>query len=570
MNQAAQKDNWKRELMVAGLEDPMLFFRTYLPHWFGKKIPWVHRGLTAILMRQTDFLLKFGPESWPLEPDCEWTPAELDKIIKFFVWRADKNSPAIPLFRWEEFEFPGEDEPRKRLNLFVTNNTEVVMPRGFGKTSIINACNIIKTVYKLRKFIVYISETATHANKQLDNIKRELTSNEKIIKVFGVQKPARNDDEIWRQDFFETTGGVAFAGRGRGGQVRGLLHNSTRPDDITIDDVEDKESVETDDQRQKTKDWFWGDVMPAGNQITKDTVFNMVGTLLHKEALIPSLIGDPSWISVVFGALDPTGEPIWPEYMDEVGINAMKLTYARQGKLALFYMEFLSKLTVGEGAKFKGPFRYQLMVKTEFIARALVIDPAISKKENADFCALGVTGITERGQHHVLDMHGEKGMSPRDQIEKFFELHFLWDTTHNGVESIAYQMALVHLIREEQFRKAKQFGPKAYFEVFPITHGQQGKIPRVEGILAPRYTAGYITHQKIFPELETQLLEWPNDKKDFPDVVAMCISLLDPFAATAFDHTTLDAAGNLVDVADPLAADMYELLDPAEFFSGAP
>jgi hypothetical protein len=557
--------------MVSCLEDPMLFMRTFLPHWFGKKIPWVHRGLTAILLRQTDFLLQFGKESWPLEPDVEWTPEELQKILKFFVWRSSPKAAGIPLFRLVEFEFPGEDEPRQRIDLYVTNNTQVVMPRGFGKTSVINACNLIKTVYKLRRFIVYLSETATHANKQLDNIKRELTSNERLLAVFGTQKPQRNDDEIWRQDFFETTGGVAFAGRGRGGHVRGLRHNSIRPDDITIDDVEDQESVETDDQRDKTKDWFFGDVMPAGNQITKDTVFNLVGTLLHKEALIPSLIGDPDWTSVVFGALDPEGQPLWPEYMDEAGIQAKKLTYARLGKLALFYMEFLSKLTVGEAAKFKGPFRYQLMQKVEFIARALVIDPAISKKENADFCCLGVTGVTDRGQHHVLDMRGRKGMTPREQIDEFFELHFLWDTTHNGVESIAYQMALVHLIREEQFRKAKFYGPKAYFEVTPITHGAQGKIPRVEGILQPRYSSGYITHQKIFPELETQLLEWPNDKKDFPDVVAMCISLLDPFAAAAFDTTKYDGAGIAIEgVSDPLAADIYEALDPAEYLSGAP
>jgi hypothetical protein len=228
-------------------------------------------------------------------------------------------------------------------------------------------------------------------------------------------------------------------------------------------------------------------------------------------------------------------------------------------------MEYLSKLVVTEDAKFKGPFHYVIMRREEFIARALVIDPAISKKENADFCALGVTGMTERGQHHVLDMYGKKGMTPREQIDKFFELKLLWDTTHQGVEAIAYQRALVHLIREEQFRKAKLFGQKAYFEVTPITHGQQGKIPRVEGILQPRYAAGYISHQRLFPELEAQLLEWPNDKKDFPDVVAMCISLLDPYAALAFQPGNTDIEGNEI-VVNPLAQDVYEELDDDEFF----
>lgn len=549
----------RKELMEATLADPVLFMRVFLPHWVTKKMPWAHRGLLALLTRQTDFLLKFGKENWP-EGEYEWTMRDLAKIIKFFVWRETPKSEPIPLFILEEYEEEGK--VKYRLHLSTANFTQVVWPRGFGKTTTINAANIYKIVFKTRKFLVYVSETATHAEKQLDNIKRELTSNQALIAVFGKQKPERTDGEIWRQDFFETLGGVALAAKGRGGQVRGLLHNTSRPDDITIDDVEDKESVSTPEQRNKTKVWFKADVEPALNQITKDGVINMVGTLLHKEALIPSIMGDPDWVSVVFGALDPDGEPLWSEYMNKEQIEKKKLSYTRLGLLSEFYMEFLSQLRNNEASKFKGPFHIQFMERTQFIAVAEVVDPAISKEKDADFCAFAVTGITERGNHHVLDVFGAKGMTPREQIDKYFELHFLWNPTHHGVESIAYQMALVHLLREEMFRKAKVWGTRAYFEITPITHGRTGKIPRVEGILAPRYSAGYFSHQRIFPELESQLLEWPNDKLDFPDAVAMATSLLDPFAATAYPvEEETDENGTTRIVGDTLADDIYEPLD---------
>lgn len=557
-------DSHRALIMRATFEDPILFFRTFLPHWFSLPISWAHRGMVAIVLRQTDFLLKFGKEQWP-SGEFEWTRAELDKIIKFFVWREDPTKddpskpdyqPGIPLFILHE------EEGGLRLELQVARFTQVVWPRGFGKTTTLNAATIYKVVFRLRRYIMYLSETATHANKQIDNIKRELSSNEALIEVFGVQKPERNDEEIWRQDFFETRTGIAVAARGRGGQVRGSLHRNARPDDIVVDDVEDLESVATEEQRKKTLTWFKADVEPALNQVTKEGTITMIGTLLHREALIPTIMGDPDWISIVFGALAPDGSALWENYMTVEELEKKKLSYVRAGMLVNFYMEYLSKLTSDATAKFKGPFRYQLMTRTEFVGVALVEDPAISDdKEKADFCAFAVTGITAKGQHHVLHCDGQKGMSPRDQIEEYFRLHYLWQPTHHGIEAVAFQKALVHIMREEMFRKAKTMGPSSYFEITPILHGKTGKILRVEGTLAPRYASGYITHQKPFPLLEQQLLDWPNDKKDLPDVVAMCVTLLDPFAALAFDPTILDANGVEMQIDDVLARDQYEALD---------
>lgn len=551
--------------MSATYADPPLFMRTFLPHWFKKKISWAHRGLLAILLRRTDFLLNFGVEHWP-EGDAEWTKRDLAKIIKHFVWREKDEDEGVPLFELRE-----KEDGSYVLDLYIPPNCQVVWPRGFGKTTIINAANIFKIVFKMRKFLVYLSETATHANKQLENIKHELTTNHALIAVFGVQKPQRADEEIWRQDFFETTGGVALTGRGRGGQVRGLLHHNERPDDITVDDVEDRDSVATQEQRDKTLSWFYADVIPALNQITKEGVINMVGTFLHREALIPKVMGDEDWVSVVFGAIDPDGEPLWPEYMTHADLEKKKRAYVRVGKLAEFEREFKSNLKVKEGAKFKGPFIITRMSRDDFIAVALAQDPAISEdlESDPDFCAFAVTGITARGHHHVLDVYGRQGMTPREQIDKFFELHRIWRPTHHGIEAIQYQRALIHLCKEEMFRMAaKGLGNSAYFEITPILHGKTGKIQRVEGILAPRYSAGYISHQAVFPELEVQLLEWPRNKKDFPDVVSMAVSLLDPYASTAYQPEDILENGATVP-SDPLAKDVYEPLDE-EYFAGAP
>src|SRR5690606_37758355 len=119
----------------------------------------------------------------------------------------------------------------------------------------------------------------------------------------------------------------------------------------------------------------------------------------------------------------------------------------------------------------------------ECLAVAVAMDPAISQKDDADFAAIAAVGMTERGQLHLFELFMERGCSPRYLIDKFFEIETRWDATLRGIESIAYQAALIHLMREEMFRR------KRYFEVLPITHSRNegNKDERILGILQPRY-----------------------------------------------------------------------------------
>jgi hypothetical protein len=73
----------------------------------------------------------------------------------------------------------------------------------------------------------------------------------------------------------------------------------------------------------------------------------------------------------------------------------------------------------------------------------------------------------------------------------------------------------------------------------PITHARR-KVERIEGVLAPRYASGYITHQRRFHNLESEALDWPNGKKDHLDAVAMGVTLLDPVATFAGPDETID------------------------------
>lgn len=52
------------EVLEAFYQDPILCARELLPHWFPLKMPWVHRGIVALIRENPDFLLSFGKEQW--------------------------------------------------------------------------------------------------------------------------------------------------------------------------------------------------------------------------------------------------------------------------------------------------------------------------------------------------------------------------------------------------------------------------------------------------------------------------------------------------------------------------
>lgn len=520
----------KLEILAAFYADPVLALRELLPHWFPKKMPWVHRGWLALLRENPDFLLNFGREDWQDEVGY-WTVDDLKKIESHFVHNGEKL-----------FDITWVDGQPTHIDLKVNDKTVAVMPRGFSKTTLFKADIILDILYQNPECRVqlFISETGPHAAAQVNDIRMELQFNGKITELYGKQAPDRQQPQKWTDEEFETLSGMFLISRGRGGQVRGLNRAATRPGKILFDDLEDEESVSTEDQRKKVKRWFMGALERAGKlRRLGRTRFYGLGTILHFEALIVELQKDPRWMVLQFGAIDNDNEALWEGAMTLEDVEELRVSYASRGELSVFYREVLSKMVAAEDMKFRPDMiQHGVIRREDLVAVGIALDPAISKKKGASLAAFGVTGITDKGQIWVLEAWGKAGMSVREIIDKYFELHFKWNCTHHGIETIAFQQALVDIMTEEMFRKGKQFGAKAYFEIKPILHQtDEAKHKRIEGVLQPRYASGYIMHARTFAEYETALQDWPNSKMDIPDAVAMSVSLLDEFAGLAGDDS---------------------------------
>jgi hypothetical protein len=508
-----------KKIAARAYSDPVFFCSHFLSEWFPGRIPWVHRGMLAILSGKTDFLWEYG---------------ELDKIASNFVYKKDRTDPdseLIPLFII--------DKKNKKITLRKSNTILIMLPRGFAKTTIMNAMVLYYICFQERKFPFYLSASGSHSATQLRSIRVQLESNAVIHAVFGNLVPDRTDGKKWTDNFIQTTHGISVMARGRGGQVRGSNVSGQRPDLFIIDDVENEESVISNEQRQKTRKWFYEAVVPALPALDDSAGIVVCGTQLHFDGLLTYLAADPDWVTINFGVTDKQGDPLWPENMNLVDIENRKASFQRVGNLAGFYREYYNMIKDEDTALFKQSyFQYRILGRNEFAGVALVYDPAISKKDKADYSTFAVVGMAKDGALDVLESIGQRGMTPREAVDMLFELYRIWRPSRVGVEAIGYQRSFIHLAREEMARRG------LFFEIEAITHGRVAKEDRIRGVLQPRYAAGFIWHRKAFPFLESQLLDFPYAKHDdFPDSVAMSATLLDRYANFAI-NPEFDLAGS--------------------------
>lgn len=507
-----------QEAVEESAEDPAFFCRFFFPHWFPSEMPAFHLGILALRTRKVDWLNK--PEYADAIPF----------LLNEFRYAADPNDPAstpLPVF------LLGEDS---KIIMVCDDYLNLMIPRGFSKTTLMNAMNIYDCLTDGKTFCVYISKSADHAEMQLGNIKIELETNTLLRLAYGNLVPSRADPEKWQADQLQLLNGAILVARGKGGQVRGLNYRARRPNKVMLDDVEDDGLADSPTERAKTRKWFYSSVEKAGQVMegAKDEEWAQqplqilsLGTLLHADALMMTLSKDPKFNTVRFGAKLHVDKPndtemLWSykypydHYMKE------RRRHTIIGQLAEFTREIDSAIRVGDDTLFPTKFIYEPANREDFAQVVVFCDPAISEQPDADDAAIVVAGRRLKdGILFALEEWGGRGKSPREIVDALFMLHSKWQCTMCGIESQAYQKALIFMMNEEMAAKQHWFIVKSV-----IRGSKENKDRRILGLLSPRYLVSRIRHLRPLPGLESNIADWPNGKKDFADAFASALTLL--------------------------------------------
>lgn len=405
-----------------------------------------------------------------------------------------------------------------------TQKSLIIAPRGFGKTSTVNlAFPAKKILFQEKKFIVPISCTATQATMQGENLKRELMTNRFITGLFGPMKSDTFSKEMW-----VTSSGTAVMPRGAGQQVRGILFGDNRPDLIIVDDLEDAESVRSDEQRAKTKAWFFEDVTNSINRSRKDWKIIVIGTLLHEDSLLANLLEDPSWYHAHLSICDDNFKSNWPDFMTDAEIKDLVEQYRRMGLLDSFYREYMGVPIAKESAKFQQTmFKEYEESDPEFakqkrsLESMVILDPAKTATSTSDDTAIVGVGVDVKTPRIYVRDIVKGNLHPEQQYTECFNMADRIGARVIGIEVTSLNEFITYPLRTEMIRQRR------YYDIVELK-ARASKEERISA-LVPFYRLGFIYHNKgVCGALEKQLLSFPRSKKDdIMDALAYVVEMLE-------------------------------------------
>lgn len=360
--------------------------------------------------------------------------------------------------------------------------TAIEIFRGGGKSVIANLCDSLRRIcHGLDPYLIIASDTFGQAGAQLEDIKDELASNEKIKADFGALKPDRGlwreveliqrpDGRVtWREGQIVTTNNVRVDAIGRGGKMRGRRHGPQRPTCFKGDDLDNDENVVTKEQRDKAWNWVMSAVIPAMDP--KRGEVTIIGTTIHFDAVITRASrktdeeGRRLFTSIKFTAMrrGPDGEWVsnWPE---RFSVERLLRTRTLLGPTK-FGAEYMGDPRDPETQIFD-PEKYYYYSPLELQARKSVkhvcyVDPSKGKKgkgrKKSDFSGFAhvAADITERISY--LQNAFRKRLSPNaaktEVIEWFLEIRLSHPDAELWIEENSFGDILGENFQDELRRR---------------------------------------------------------------------------------------------------------------------
>lgn len=477
------------------------------------------------LARTRDSAIEFGRVYLPHffeQPSAEFHYA-LDKLLTGNYTKAD-------LERWvEELGIEvHEGDPELRL-------LAVMVFRGAGKSVLINLCDLLRRIcHGLDPYLILGSDTYDQASAQLEDLKDEVASSDKIKADFGNLKPDRgmwreaeliqrkDGRVIWREGRIITTNNVRVDAIGRGGKMRGRRHGAQRPTCANLDDLDNSENVQTREQREKSWNWVISDVVPAMDPIRGEV--RLIGTNIHFDCVIARAQrktdeeGRRLFTSIKFAAMrrNEKGEleSVWParfsaasllkkrSLMGAAKFGAEMMNDPRDPETQLFNLD---KLTFYSAKEMEG----------KNLKRVLYVDPSKGKKghgrKKSDFSGFADALIDQENRVTYLLDAFRKRLSPAAAKSEILQWFPKARVTHPHAELWIEENSFGDLLGEAFQEELRKAGIDTV--VRTLLHSEE-KTARIERLSIR------IENQGVrFPEKwqsEDRRPEWFSEMEDYP------------------------------------------------------
>jgi hypothetical protein len=372
------------------------------------------------------------------------------------------------LYMSDALKAPSAEFQKEMYELSRRNDIPILVVaafRGAAKSLIFTQCYPLYAVMAQGiHFVLIFSGTQEQAKQHLANIRSTLEQNELLKKDFG---PFREMSDQWGRLSIIVPGYDAkIMAVSIEQTVRGLKYKHYRPQLIVADDIEDMSSVATQEGRDKTFRYVQGEIIPLGEPGTK---LILAGNLLHPDSAIMRFKRaiEEKRINGVYRAYplrDADGNITWPERFTPEVLKAEREKYpddiAWEREMNLRFVSAPDTVVEREWIQY-----YDKFPDGGYVQRfAMGVDPAISKRQTADYSAIVSCIVINSGEETKLYVYAD----PFNQRVNFPELagevrrrHSILATGMRPVEvfieDIAYQAALPQYLETMAGMKVKGF-----------------------------------------------------------------------------------------------------------------
>jgi hypothetical protein len=385
--------------------------------------------------------------------------------------------------------------------------------RGAAKSTLVEEIAILKALFREKWYILIIGNTWSTAVKSLEAIRRELTTNNELIELFGEMKA-----EPWSADNIVLANGVKIEAMGAMQAMRGTKHNSVRPDLVIIDDLEDEEAVSSKEARAKYSNWLAKVIVPALHPKRGDIFF--IGTPLHPESLIEKKCNDPEWLSKTFplSYIDMnTGAELatWPARFPIDWVVSTRNRYMREGNIISFQQEFQCQSEDVASKPFQASMIKVSPMSQLYMPVHIIVDPARTvKSTSARTGYVAASWVANR-----LIVHDAIGAfhRPDEIIKQILDWNTKYAPVSIGVETNALEEFIMQPLR------AKMLETRTSLPLVDL-RAPKDKQDFIKG-LQPFYMSGSVVHSRNLPDLESELLQFPTGRIDVVNALAYMLKI---------------------------------------------
>lgn len=390
-------------------------------------------------------------------------------------------------------------------------------PRSHAKsTAVTHTITLAKFLFREKKYGIIVSDTESQASQFLGDIKTELLENVDLRDLFGVKRIIK--DAI-TDIIVEMDDGHQFRIQALGAEqkVRGRKWRNYRPDFIICDDLENDEMVESDERREKFRNWFFKALLPS---LSKSGQIIVVGTILHMDSVLMRLMNNKSWNTKLYKAhngFEDFSGILWPEQWPEEDLRKIRQGYIDDGYSEGYAQEYLND-PISHSEAF---FRKEDFKPIEDEMRSLTtsnyaaVDLAISDADRSAYTVIVVGGLDNMRRLQIKQVLRFRG-DANDIINTMFEVQKLYDIQLWKVEQGQIKLTLMGPLNEQMASTG------VYLNIVPGVPTKD-KRSRARAIQARMRAGGvyFDTDADWYPAFEQELIQFPKGTyKDQVDAIA--------------------------------------------------